>query len=102
MRGLDPVRQHPLVGRPKAASAQRPGRSLQNGLSWPLVAAVIAPIWSLAYGLLALSWALGATGYPFSEAVDPDARLSLLGSLTPQVGIAGLATVSLLGTSWAP
>jgi hypothetical protein len=61
------------------------------------VAAYLAPIWSLGYGLLALSWALGATGYPFSQAVDPDARLSLLGSVPPGVGAAGLAALSLLG-----
>jgi hypothetical protein len=64
---------------------------------WPRVAAYLAPIWSLGYGLLALSWALGASGYPFSEAVDPDAGLSLLGGVAPGIGAAGLATTSLLG-----
>jgi hypothetical protein len=101
MRVLDPVRQHRVAGRPPATSAQRPDRSLRlmqrHGLSSPFVAAFIAPIWSLAYGLLALSWALGAPGYPFSDAVDPDSRLSFLGSVAPQVGAAGLATLSLLG-----
>ena len=83
------------------AATARPGRSRwltgRNLSSWPRGAACLAPIWSLAYGLLALSWALGATGYPFSEAVDPDAGLSLLGSVAPGVGAAGLATLSLLG-----
>ncbi len=61
------------------------------------MAAYLAPAWSLGYGLLALAWALGAGGYPFDEAVDPDARLSLLGGVAPQVGAAGLAALALLG-----
>jgi hypothetical protein len=89
------------IGVRRAPSAQRPRQSLwlveTKVLSWPLVAAYLAPIWSLGYGILALSWALGATGYPFDAAVDPDARLSLLGSVAPQVGATGLATLSLLG-----
>lgn len=96
------LRSGPLtVSARPAPSARRPGRSLwraeKDVLSWPLVAACFARVWSLGYGLLALSWALGAAGYPFSEAVDPDARLSLLGSVAPRVGAAGLATLSLLG-----
>ena len=85
----------------RGGSVQRPGRSrwlvARNVSSWPLVAAHVAPIWSLGYGILALSWALGAPGYPFSQAVDPDARLSLLGSVAPGVGAAGLAALALLG-----
>jgi hypothetical protein len=69
----------------------------RSELGWPFVAACLAPLWSLAYGLLALSWALGATGYPFDEAVDPDARLSLLGGVAPRVGAGGLATLALPG-----
>jgi hypothetical protein len=44
-------------------------------LSWPGAASYLAPIWSLGYGLLALSWALGAAGYPFSDG-RPEAGLS--------------------------
>ncbi len=66
-------------------------------LSWTLLAAYVAPVWSLGYGLLALGWTFEASGYPYSDVVDPYARLSLLGSVDPRVGAAILATLSLLG-----
>jgi hypothetical protein len=44
------------------------GRELvgRDARRWLLGAARIAPVWSLCYGLLALSWAFGCAGYPFS------------------------------------
>lgn len=94
--GADAVRAVPRApaGTPESHVRRLAVRDLSR---WPRATAYLAPIWSLGYGLLALSWALGAAGYPFSEAVDPDARLSLLGSVAPRVGAAGLATLSLLG-----
>ena len=77
--------------------APRRWRVGRRSLSWTLLAAYVAPLWSLAYGLLALAWALGASGYPYSSLVDPDARLSMLGSVDPQAGATVLVGLSLLG-----
>lgn len=85
-----------VASEPRAARSQR---FVHDAPGWLLLAAYVAPIWSLGYGLLALSWALGGPGYPFSEAVDPDARLSLLGTVAPSVGAGTLATLSLLGAA---
>lgn len=85
----------------RGPSEERAARSgwlaARNLLSRPILTAYLAPLWSFGYGLLALLWTLGATGYPFDEAVDPDARLSLLGTVAPRLGAAGLATLALLG-----
>lgn len=45
---------------------------------WPAWVGYAAGIWSLAYGLLGLWWALDGVGFPFGSANDPNAALSVL------------------------
>ncbi|MEU4403072.1 hypothetical protein AB0F88_01030 [Streptosporangium sp. NPDC023963] len=50
--------------------------------AWPGYAAAL---WSLGYGALGLSWALGAPGFPWGRS-DPDGALSILARATPDTG----------------
>lgn len=94
-----------MIDRPfsrvRPAPSRPPSARIGRLVPWhpsPLAAAArVAPAWSLAYGLVALAWAGGCAGYPFSPAVDPDARLALLGGLPPVGGAGFLAVTSLLG-----
>ncbi|MGV9770996.1 hypothetical protein [Streptosporangium sp. NPDC003464] len=70
----------------------RPGSSTRSRL--PAWAGYAAALWSLAYGLLGLRWALGGPGFPWGASdPDPDGALSILSGARPQPGgwwIAGL------------
>ncbi|MEU0564916.1 hypothetical protein ABZ297_05910 [Nonomuraea sp. NPDC005983] len=63
---------------------------------WPAYAAAV---WSLGYGALGLSWALGAPGFPWGRSdPDPDGALSILAGLDPTPGGWWIAGFGLLCT----
>lgn len=72
-----------------AAIRPRPVRSPGR-----MLAALAAPLWAAAYGVLGLWWSLGGPGFPFGPEHDPGAGTSLLGGLSREVGAPILAGVS--------
>ena len=71
---------------------------------WPRWIGYATAVWSLLYGLLGLSWWLGADGFPFGTG-DPDIvdegpraiEANLLGLSTPEVAGPIIAALGLLG-----
>ncbi|MBA2534804.1 MAG: hypothetical protein H0V21_07320 [Rubrobacter sp.] len=69
-------------------------RSLRH---WPRWAGYAAGVWSLAYGLLGLWWAMGGAGFPFGEQNDPGAVLSVFGGVRAETGAPVISTLGLAG-----
>jgi hypothetical protein len=66
--------------------------------AWPTWTPYAAAVWSGAYGLLGLLWALGVDGYPFGSGDVPDAREeSLLGATTAAGTAPWIAGLSFAG-----
>ena len=68
---------------------------------WPRWVGYAAGLWSLAYGLLGLWWALGGDGFPFGSANDPGAELSVLGSAEAGAGAPAIFGLGLVGAGAA-
>jgi len=56
-----------------------------------------AAVWSLLYGVLAMSWALGGAGFPFGRENDPQAALSVLEGAQATTGGPIIAALGLVG-----
>lgn len=65
---------------------------------WPQWVAYAAAGWSLAYGLLALYWALGGAGFPFGAENDRGAAESLLAALHAQTAAPVIVGLGLVAT----
>ena len=75
----------------------RPGPVRRALRAWPAWTPYAAATWSLAYCALATSWALGAPGYPFDPAADPDNDTGLLWYADRDVAAATIAVLCLAG-----
>src|SRR5919108_3033501 len=58
---------------------------------WPSWIGYVTTIWSLAYGLLGLFWALGGAGFPFGKN-DPT-QISILSQITQDEGAPVIAAL---------
>jgi len=56
-----------------------------------------AAVWSLLYGVLGMSWALGGAGFPFGRENDPQAALSVLEGAQATTGGPIIAALGLVG-----
>ena len=72
-----------------------------TGRRWPGWVGYAAGLWSLAYGLLGLWWALGGPGFPFGGANDPSAALSVFGGAGAKTGGPVIAVLGLAGAAAA-
>lgn len=68
---------------------------------WPGWVGYAAGLWSLAYGVLGLWWALGGAGFPFGSENDPSAALSVLGNTQVETGAPVVAFLGFVGASAA-
>ena len=64
---------------------------------WPYWVGYAAAVWSLLYGVLGMSWALGGAGFPFGRENDPQAALSVLEGAQATTGGPIIAALGLVG-----
>jgi hypothetical protein len=75
---------------------------------WPDWVGYAAATWSLLYGVLGMSWALGGAGFPFGRENDPQAALSILegaqaatgGPIIAALGLVGAVLAVVMARTW--
>ncbi|ADB34609.1 hypothetical protein Kfla_5603 [Kribbella flavida DSM 17836] len=65
--------------------------------NWPVWTGCAAALWSLAYGVLGVFWALGGDGYPFARVVDDRATASVLEGAPVEVVAPVMAALGFTG-----
>lgn len=93
------TREHPdrSPGPVDAVEGARPTVRRRWWSHWPRFAGYAAAAWSLGYGALGLSWALGGPGFPFG-AGDPESDpVLILHGATPEVAGPVIAALGALG-----
>jgi hypothetical protein len=65
--------------------------------NWPLWTGYATAIWSLAYGVLGVYWALGGSAYPFAQVVDDRSTASVLERTPVHVVAPAMAVIGLGG-----